>query len=76
LAVTPSSSSCKLPASTTSACAAVSERKKSITPKNSSFSSASRVKFASGSETSGLKQIDSSPLISPLWMAFMISTAV
>jgi len=34
------------------------------------------VKFASGSETSGLKQIDSSPLISPAWIAFMISTAV
>ena len=37
-----------------------------MTPKNSSFSSASRVKLASGRETSGLKQMESSPLISPL----------
>ena len=65
LAVTPSSSSCRLPASTTSACMAVSERKKSMTPKNSRRSSASRVKLASGSETRGLKQIVSRPLISP-----------
>ena len=35
-----------------------------------------RVKFASGSDTSGLKQIESSPLISPEWIAFMISTAL
>ena len=39
--------------------------KKSITPKNSSLSSASRVKLASGKDTSGLKQIESNPLISP-----------
>ena len=45
---TPSSSSCRLPASTTSAWCAVSDRKKSMTPKNSSFSSASRVKFGVG----------------------------
>ena len=36
-----------------------------MTPKNSSFASASRVKFASGSETSGLKHIENSALISP-----------
>ncbi len=36
-----------------------------MTPKNSSFDSASRVKFASGSETSGLKHIESNALISP-----------
>ena len=46
-----------------------------MTEKNSSLSSASRVKSASGSETSGLKQIDSSPLISPSWIASMISSA-
>ena len=44
---------------------AVSERKKSMTPRNSRRSSASRVKLASGSETRGLKQIESKPLISP-----------
>ena len=36
-----------------------------MTPKNSSFDSASRVKLESGSETSGLKQMSSSALISP-----------
>ena len=36
-----------------------------MTPKNSRRSSASRVKLASGSDTSGLKQMESSPLISP-----------
>ena len=41
--------------------------------KNSSFSSASRVNSASGSETAGLKQIENSALISPAWIAFMIS---
>ena len=46
-----------------------------MTPKNSSFSRASRVKFESGSETSGLKQIERRPLISPRWIASMISTA-
>ena len=45
-------------------------------PKNSSFSSAARVRFESGIETSGLKLMESSPLISPAWMAFMISTAL
>ncbi len=50
--------------------------KKSITPKNSSFSSASRVKLASGKDTSGLKQMESRPLISPRWIASIISTAV
>ena len=75
LQTTPSSSSCMLPAKTTSAWCAVSERKKSMTPKNSSFDSASRVKFASGSETSGLKHIEKSALISPRWIASMISTA-
>src|SRR6059058_573288 len=39
-ATTPSSSSCSEPGRTTSACCAVSLRKKSITVKNSSFSSA------------------------------------
>ena len=34
-----------------------------------------RERRTSGSETSGLKQIDSSALISPRWMASMISTA-
>ena len=33
------------------------------------------VKFESGADTSGLKQIDSSPLISPSWIASMISSA-
>ena len=33
--------------------------------KNSSFSSASRTKFASGSEIIGLKQMEMSPLILP-----------
>ena len=47
-----------------------------MTPKNSSFDSASRVKFESGSETSGLKHIEKSALISPRWIASMISTAV
>ena len=33
------------------------------------------MKLASGAETAGLKQIDSSPLISSAWMASMISWA-
>ena len=45
-------------------------------PKNSSLDSASRVKPASGSDTSGLKHIDRSALISPRWIASMISTAL
>jgi hypothetical protein len=35
-----------------------------------------RVKVASGSETRGLKHIESRALISPRWIASMISTAV
>ncbi len=59
-----------------SACWAVSLRKKSRATKNSSFSSASRVKVVSGRLTRGLKQRLSRPLISPSWMAFMISWAL
>ena len=45
-------------------------------PKNSSFSSAARVRLASGIETSGLKLIDSRPRIFPASMASKISHAV
>ena len=45
--------------------AAVSFRKKSMATKNSSFSSMRVMNALSGSETFGLKQIDSRPLISP-----------
>ena len=61
----PSSSSCSEPGSTTSAYRAVSLRKKSIATKNSSFSSIRVMKLLSGSDTFGLKQIDSRPRISP-----------
>ena len=47
----PSSSSWSEPGRTTSAWWAVSERKKSMTAKNSSFSSASLVKFGVGERT-------------------------
>ena len=47
-----------------------------MTPKNSSRSSASAVKPDWGSDTTGLKQIENNPLISPAWMASMISWAV
>ena len=58
-----------------SACWAVSDRKKSSETKNSSLSRASIVKPLSGRLTSGLKHRQSRPLISPAWMAFMISWA-
>ena len=45
-------------------------------PKNSSLSRAARVRLASGIETSGLKLIDSRPLIFPASMASKISQAV
>ena len=61
----PSSSSCRLPGSTMSACRAVSLRKKSIAAKNSSLSRHFVTNELSGSDTFGLKQIEMSPLISP-----------
>ncbi len=46
-----------------------------MTAKNSSRSSASRMKRWSGSDTSGLKQMSSRPLISPSWIASTSGTA-
>ncbi len=61
----PSSSSCCDPGNTTSAKRAVSLRKKSTLATNSSFSSIRLMNALSGSETTGLNDHDSSPLISP-----------
>src|SRR5262245_30353812 len=53
---------------------AVSERKKSMTAKNSSPSSASRMKFRSGAKTRGFEQMSKSSRIRFSWIASSRST--
>ena len=72
----PHFSACAEAGRITSACQAVSVRKMSCTTRCSSLASASRACCTSGSDIAGFSPSMYMPLISPSWMACMISTTV